>query len=112
MKTMIDKVTFTKAMNCIKAQMEANDIKAQKLMDIFGDTEEIQNMFDVYPWVQLLEEVCGDTTNLISAYIYESDWGNYEMKLTDKTTAIIYSFKTIDDVYEVLNHGQPWNFVW
>lgn len=109
---MIDKVTFIMAMNTIKVQMDANNTKQKKLIEVLGDTEQINEMFETYPMVRLLENICHDNYGFISMYIYETDWGEYPYEVVDKSTGIKLPCKTISNLYDILTYSQPWDLEW
>ena len=102
----IDKVSFIKAMDCIHAAMIANEIEYEKFKSVLGDTEQIASLFSVEPMVNLLETLCEDKIGIISTFIYESDWGKYDMWFCNPETNIKYPFKTYEDVYDILCHPE------
>jgi hypothetical protein len=102
----IDKISFVKAMHCIHAAMIANEIEYEKFKSVLGDTEQIASLFSIEPMVKLLETICEDSNGFIPTFIYESDWGKYDMCFCNPETNIKYPFKTYEDVYDILCHPE------
>lgn len=55
----------------------------------------------------MLETICKDSFYFISLYIFDANWGNESCYLKNEIGEK-FPFKTIDDLYNILGHIQPW----
>lgn len=103
----IDKPTFVKAMNMIKAYGERLDSLYAELESVIGDCEKLITKVDgVSDMIQLLEIACGDN-RFISSYIFDTAWGKWDVMYATEGGRE-FAFKTLDDLWAVLNYTKPW----
>ena len=103
----IDKPTFVKAMNMIKAYEERLDSLYAELDSVIGDCEKLITKIDgVSDMIQLLEIACGDN-RFISSYIFDTAWGKWDVMYATEGGRE-FPFKTLDDLWAVLNYTKPW----
>lgn len=109
----IDKPTFMKAMNMIKAYGERLDNLYAELESVIGGCEKLITKIDgVSDMIQLLEIACGDN-RFISSYIFDTAWGEWDVMYATEGGRE-FAFKTLDDLWAVLNYTKPWELelVW
>ena len=103
----IDKPTFVKSIEMIKAYKERLDCMYDDIERVIGNCEVLINKVDgVDDMIKLLEIACGDD-RLIASYAYDTNWGEWDAKyVTDSGRE--FPFKTVDDLWAVLNYTKPW----
>jgi len=103
----IDKPTFVKSIEMIKAYKERLDCMYDDIERVIGNCEVLINKVDgVDDMIKLLEIACGDD-KFIQAYVYDTCWGEWDAKyVTDSGRE--FAFKTLDDLWAVLNYTKPW----
>ena len=103
----LDKPTFVKCIGMIKAYKEKLDEAYTEIESVIGDCEKLIEKVDgVDAMIQLLEVACGDS-KFLQAYAYDTCWGKWDAKyVTDSGRE--FPFKTIDDLWAVLNYTMPW----
>jgi len=103
----IDKPTFVKCMNMIKAYKDKLDEAYTEIENVIGDCEKLIEKVDgVDAMIQLLEVACCDD-KFIQAYVYDTYWGEWDTVWTDDNGRE-FPFKTIDHLWEVMNYVKPW----
>ncbi len=109
----IDKPTFVKSMSMIKAYKDRLDEAYTEIENVIGDCEKLIEKVDgVDAMIQLLEVACCDD-KFIQSYVYDTNWGDWDTVWTDDNGRE-FPFKTIDNLWEVLNYTKPWELklVW
>lgn len=105
----IDKVAFISAMTFIHKVSNQKDEQYNKIAQVIGDSETIMEWLSVGDMVKLLERVALDNHGFISTFIFENNWGTYNLALRDKVLGITLPFRTCGDLYDILQYPQPWN---
>lgn len=105
----INKVTFLAALSFIHQVSRKNDEQYEKISQVIGDSETIMEWLSIGDLVKLLERVASDNHGFISTFIFENNWGTYNLALRDKVLGITLPFKTYGDLYDILQYPQPWN---
>lgn len=102
----IDKPTFVKCMNAIKEYADKIESLYDDIEHIFGDCEKFMDRADGQTaMMRMLETVCDDN-KFIFAYIFDTNWGEWNAIWTNGDRE--FAFKTLDDLWEVLNYPMPW----
>ena len=103
----IDKPTFIKSMETIKAYKDRLDGLYDDIERVIGGCEAFANRIDgVDDMIKLLELACGNS-RFIAMYAYDADWGKWDTKLvTDSGRE--FPFRTLDNLWAVLNYPMPW----
>ena len=103
----LDKPTFVKSINMIKAYKEKLDEAYTEIENVIGDCEKLIEKVDgVDAMIRLLEVACGDN-KFIQTYAYDACWGEWDAVWVDDKGGK-FPFKTIDDLWAVLNYTMPW----
>lgn len=105
----IDKVAFISAMTFIYEVSNQKDEQYEKISQVIGDSETIMEWLSVGDMVKLLEQLTLDKQGFISTFIFENNWGTYNLALRDKVLGITLPFKFYGDLYDILQYPQPWN---
>lgn len=103
----IDKVTFVKAMEMIREYKNRLDHLYDDIERVIGGCDVLIDKVDgVDDMIRLLELACGDD-KFISSYAYDVCWGKWDARfVTDSGRE--FAFKTVDDLWAVLNYPKPW----
>ena len=103
----IDKPTFVKCIDMIKAYNDKFDEAYAEIENVVGECGKLMAKLDcVDSMVQLLEVACGDS-KFIQAYAYDTDWGKWDAVWVDDNGRE-FPFRTIDNLWEILNYTKPW----
>jgi len=105
----IDRVTFITAMKKIYEVSTERDKLYDKVSEVIGDSERIMEWFGIDDMISLLSEMCLDKHGFIATYIYENNWGKYNLAFKDKVTGLVLPFRSYSNLYDVLQYSQPWN---
>lgn len=103
----ISRVTFKKAMRQIQDEQVRLNMWYDKLEECFGCIDTIIERTSIDPMINMLEMICDDSRHFISLYIFDAKWGNETCCFKDESGEKL-PFKTIDDLYDVLDNLQPW----
>lgn len=82
---------------------------ADKFMDWCWEVIDnlISNQDSIDHMINMLEMICKDSFHFISLYIFDANWGNETCYFKDEFGEKL-PFKTIDDLYNLLDNLRPW----
>lgn len=103
----LSRETFKKAMRQIQDEQIRLNMWYDELEECLGCIDKIINQTNIDPMINMLEMICKDSFHFISLYIFEAEWGGtpccFKNQFGEKLP-----FKTIDDLYNLLDDLRPW----
>lgn len=103
----LSRKTFEKAMRQIQDEQVRLNMWYDKLEECLGCINKIIDRTSIDSMINMLETICEDNRHFISSYIFDAEWGNETCCFKDESGEKL-PFKTIDDLYDVLDNLQPW----
>lgn len=103
----LSREAFKKAMRQIQDEQVRLNMWYDKLEECFGCIDTIIERTSIDPMINMLEMICKDSFHFISLFIFDADWGIEPCYVKDEFGKK-FPFKTIDDLYDLLDHLQPW----
>lgn len=103
----LSRETFEKAMRQIQDEQVRLDMWYDKLEGYLGCIDKIIERTSIDHMINMLEMICKDSFHFISLYIFDADWGNETCCFKDEFGEKL-PFKTIDDLYNLLDNLRPW----